>query len=246
MLNEIETVINIQSIDEYKRIISLYDKRIIILNFYTNWAQPCQYMNNVFQELSLEFSDIKFLSINAEELDDIAELFKISMVPFFIVLQSGKILTKISGTSSSRLIETVSQFSKKNAFLEQLPTIDPEVKTQDVSVSISEESENEDLTNRLKKLVKKAPVMLFMKGTPTNPQCGFSKQIVNILNDHHVKYDFFDILTDEEIRIGLKEFSDWPTYPQLYIQGNFCGGLDVVREMIKTGEFQKLFQESTL
>ena len=81
---------------------------------------------------------------------------------------------------------------------------------------------------RLAHLVKAAPVMLFMKGTPSVPQCGFSRQLVGILREHGVKYGFFNILADDEVRQGLKEWADWPTFPQLWMDGDLVGGLDIV------------------
>ncbi len=86
----------------------------------------------------------------------------------------------------------------------------------------------EELHTRLSNLVKAAPVMLFMKGTPSAPQCGFSRQLVSILRENSVKYGFFNILADDEVRQGLKEFADWPTYPQLWASGELVGGLDIV------------------
>ncbi|KAL1955887.1 hypothetical protein VTO42DRAFT_7960 [Malbranchea cinnamomea] len=90
----------------------------------------------------------------------------------------------------------------------------------------------EELFARLAELVKAAPVMLFMKGTPSAPQCGFSRQMVSILREHGVKYGFFNILADEDVRQGLKEFADWPTYPQLWVKGELVGGLDIVKEEV--------------
>ncbi|XP_046565593.1 glutaredoxin 3-like [Haliotis rubra] len=81
----------------------------------------------------------------------------------------------------------------------------------------------------LKQLVSKAPVMLFMKGHPDAPRCGFSKKTVAILGETGVKYDTFDILSDDEVRQGLKTFSNWPTYPQLYVKGELVGGLDIIK-----------------
>ncbi|KTW26567.1 Grx4 family monothiol glutaredoxin [Pneumocystis jirovecii RU7] len=241
-----DTIYEIQSTEDYQKFVFSCKDQVIALNFYANWAQPCQYMNNVFQELSLKFSDIKFANINAEELEEISESFEISVVPFFIILQQGKVLTKVSGANPPELTKTIAQFSKKTAapLMESSTPLNEKPKSNATNVLIDKENEYEDLTSRLEKLVKAEPVMLFMKGTPDNPQCGFSRQIVDILNDLSVKYGFFNILSDQEVREGLKEFSNWPTYPQLYIQGNLCGGLDIVREMIKTGEIQKLLQES--
>jgi Grx4 family monothiol glutaredoxin len=92
----------------------------------------------------------------------------------------------------------------------------------------SAEETKEALFARLEELVKAAPVMLFMKGTPSSPQCGFSRQLVGILRENGVKYGFFNILADEDVRQGLKEFADWPTFPQLWVQGELVGGLDIV------------------
>lgn len=86
----------------------------------------------------------------------------------------------------------------------------------------------EELHARLAELVKAAPVMLFMKGTPSAPQCGFSRQTVSMLREKGVRYGFFNILADDEVRQGLKEFSDWPTFPQVYVGGELVGGLDIV------------------
>ena len=86
----------------------------------------------------------------------------------------------------------------------------------------------QELQTRLSDLVKAAPVMLFMKGTPSAPQCGFSRQTVSTLREKGVRYGFFNILADDEVRQGLKEFSDWPTFPQVYVGGELIGGLDIV------------------
>lgn len=91
-------------------------------------------------------------------------------------------------------------------------------------------SSQEELHQRLSSLVKAAPVMLFMKGTPSGPQCGFSRQLVGLLREKSVRYGFFNILADDEVRQGLKEFADWPTFPQLWVDGELVGGLDIVKE----------------
>ena len=92
----------------------------------------------------------------------------------------------------------------------------------------STQAQKEELDKRLGELVKAAPVMLFMKGTPSTPQCGFSRQLVGILREKGVRYGFFNILADEEVRQGLKVWADWPTFPQLWVGGELVGGLDIV------------------
>lgn len=95
--------------------------------------------------------------------------------------------------------------------------------------ALTPEQSKEALFARLAELVKAAPVMLFMKGTPSAPQCGFSRQLVGILRERSIKYGFFNILADEDVRQGLKEFAEWPTFPQLWVDGELVGGLDIVR-----------------
>jgi monothiol glutaredoxin len=90
------------------------------------------------------------------------------------------------------------------------------------------------------------PVMLFMKGTPQFPQCGFSAAVVQILNHIGVDYGAENVLASPDLRQGIKDFSDWPTIPQLYVKGEFVGGCDIVREMFESGELKKLFVDKGL
>jgi monothiol glutaredoxin len=92
--------------------------------------------------------------------------------------------------------------------------------------------------DRIKELVTTNDVVLFMKGTPLFPQCGFSSKAISILDHLNVKYETVDVLQDMEIRQGIKEYSDWPTIPQLYVKGEFLGGSDIMMEMFEAGELQ--------
>ena len=92
--------------------------------------------------------------------------------------------------------------------------------------------------------VKSNDVVLFMKGTPGFPQCGFSGQVVQILDYLGVPYKGINVLADDELRQGIKDYSNWPTIPQLYVKGEFVGGCDIIREMFQAGELQSHFEES--
>lgn len=98
-----------------------------------------------------------------------------------------------------------------------------------------------DVTDRIKQIITKDDVVLFMKGTPLFPQCGFSNRAVSILNHLGVEFASVDVLQDAEIRDGIKAFSDWPTIPQLYVKGEFVGGSDIMLEMYEAGELHSLF-----
>jgi len=97
-----------------------------------------------------------------------------------------------------------------------------------------------DAKSRIEEIVKNNPVVLFMKGTPLFPQCGFSSRAVTILEHLDVPFESVDVLQDPEIRNGIKEYSDWPTVPQLYVKGEFVGGSDIMLEMFQSGELQQL------
>ncbi|MBU6507471.1 MAG: Grx4 family monothiol glutaredoxin [Alphaproteobacteria bacterium] len=97
------------------------------------------------------------------------------------------------------------------------------------------------VTDRIKQDIADNPVVLFMKGTPVFPQCGFSARVVQILTQLGVKFKGIDVLADPAIRQGVKEFSNWPTIPQLYVKGEFVGGCDIVSEMYENGELKQVF-----
>jgi monothiol glutaredoxin len=100
--------------------------------------------------------------------------------------------------------------------------------------------------SRIQRELDDNSVVLFMKGTPMFPQCGFSAAVIQALTLSKVKFKGIDILTDPELREGVKAFASWPTIPQLYVKGEFVGGCDIVREMHETGELQKLFEDKAV
>ena len=111
------------------------------------------------------------------------------------------------------------------------------------SQHIEDRQMDDTVQDRIRQHITETPVVLFMKGTPVFPQCGFSAAVVQILSHIGVKFKGIDVLSDPEIRQGIKEFSSWPTIPQLYVKGEFVGGCDIIREMFETGELQQLFEE---
>jgi len=98
--------------------------------------------------------------------------------------------------------------------------------------------------DKIKDTVTGNDVVLFMKGTKTMPQCGFSSRVAGVLNFMGVEYADVNVLADDEIRQGIKDYSDWPTIPQLYVKGEFVGGCDIITEMTLSGEFDTLLEES--
>lgn len=216
---------------------------VIVLNFHTPWAAPCVQMNQAFAAIAdsaPESSKAVFISINAEKLSDVSERYDVTAVPLVLLYKNGEKVGSVSGADPKELknsLDRVCGGTSSAAFPTTIPPAQSVTApatngastTEAASSGTAEHPEEEEpLHDRLAKLVKAAPVMLFMKGTPAGPQCGFSRQLVALLREKGVRYGFFNILADDEVRQGLKEFSNWPTYPQLYVRGELVGGLDIV------------------
>ncbi len=103
---------------------------------------------------------------------------------------------------------------------------------------------NQTAQDRIGQMVGENAVLLFMKGTPLFPQCGFSSRAITMLEELGVKYASVDVLQDHDVRQGIKDFSDWPTIPQLYVNGEFIGGSDIMTEMYDAGELHQLFTKA--
>ena len=140
-------------------------------------------------------------------------------------------LGALQGADTQSLASSVEKYKSQDA-------------TSGTGPGATEAPSSGSLEDRLRRLIGAARVMLFMKGSPQEPRCGFSRQMVAILTEAGVEFSSFDILSDEEVRQGLKEYSKWPTYPQLYVDGRLIGGLDVVREMQEEGELDSLRPEA--
>ena len=103
-----------------------------------------------------------------------------------------------------------------------------------------------EINEKIKNLISENDVCLFMKGTPDAPQCGFSMAVSNVLKHLNVNYKGINVLEDENLRQGIKTYSDWPTIPQLYIKSKFIGGCDIVKEMFESGELKKILEEKKI
>jgi monothiol glutaredoxin len=115
------------------------------------------------------------------------------------------------------------------------------VKNKEVyGTEVVEENKSNDLNERLKNLIHASDLMVFIKGTPDHPMCGFSAKTLSTLNNLKVPFKTFNILEDGEVRQGLKEYSNWPTYPQVYYKGKLLGGNDIITEMYQSGDLKTL------
>jgi len=195
-------------------------------------------------ELSKKYPPALFLQVEAETQADIAESFEIEAVPAFVILRGHTLLDRISGADASALTQAVAKhatsplynpLSRTDNAPAKAPTVVPSGLQYDDKTETPEE-----LNQRLRSLMTQSQVVLFMKGTPEAPRCGFSRKISGMLKDNDVKYMHFDILSDESVRQGLKVLNNWPTFPQLIVNGELVGGLDIVQEMLESGELAEI------
>uniref|UniRef100_A0A1B0D3Y8 Uncharacterized protein n=2 Tax=Phlebotomus papatasi TaxID=29031 RepID=A0A1B0D3Y8_PHLPP len=205
-------VVSVATADEYTKLIG--SPKLSVTIFSADWAEQCKQVLDVATDLSTkpEYAEVQFINVPAEELSEISLKHQIEAVPTVVFFQSGSAVDRIDGVD-------IGAFTSKCAKL--------------AGVLASEKGKLEE---RLKVLINRHPVMIFMKGDRNAPRCGFSKQLIAIVNETGVSYDTFDILTDEDVRQGLKTFSDWPTYPQVYVKGELIGGLDIIKELLASGE----------
>ena len=258
------TIREITTEEEWRaHVASLSKQTLLIISFHAPWAAPCTQMNAVLKALAAEYpagssSDppTSWVSLNAEELSDISETYDVTAVPFLVLQRDDQILETVSGSSAVKVRAAIeahakaasssssstaqqqpagasSTSSQQNGSAVATPQVDAPAGSS-AEVGADPEKAKEELHKKLSELVKAAPVMLFMKGTPSSPQCGFSRQLVALLRERSVKYGFFNILADDEVRQGLKEFADWPTYPQLWMDGELVGGLDIIKEELES------------
>jgi len=187
------------------------------------WHPPSVHLAKVLEAVAAEQKSARFAKVNTDVCPSLATSLGADQVPFVAFLNPrGKRLDVLAGADPPKLVEKVKALAGRP--LDALPE----------SVA-APASGNQDLNDRLRELVSFSPVMLFMKGSKLDPFCKFSKQAVAILEKHSIEYSSFDILKDEEVRQGLKDYSNWKTYPQLYIDGELIGGIDIIKEMDEDG-----------
>ncbi|XP_050667123.1 glutaredoxin 3 [Leptidea sinapis] len=193
---------------------------LAVVHFSAEWAEQCKQVTDILNELGnlsdIKSSGCKFAVCDAEGISEVSLKYKIDSVPTVILFKNSNQIDRIDGVDVSQITSKVKAHCSSKAVAEIKQPIE----------------------ERLKLLINKHKVMVFMKGNRDTPRCGFSRTLIQILNDIGVQYDTFDILTDEEVRQGLKVYSDWPTYPQVYVNGDLIGGLDIIKELQANGELE--------
>jgi len=224
---------DVKSPGQFTELLSANLTRVSLINFYASWADVCRPMTAAVAELAKKHPELLVLQVEAdsEELEGITESFDVGEVPHIFFLRGHQKLGEVKGVDEPGLKKMADKFLGKEA---------PAIGEYSDDQAKEKESEKE-LEERMRDIMRQSRVVLFMKGNPGNPQCGYSRQAVHILTQSEVEFTHFDILQDEDVRQGLKVLNNWPTFPQFIVNGEFVGGLDVIKEMADTDEFDEVF-----
>jgi len=234
----------ITSPDQFKELLQKDLERLSLINFWAPWAEPCKQMNEVTLECAKKYPSLLVLQVDAEDQTDISESFEVESVPTFVVLRGHTLLGRVAGADADALTALLSKHTSTPSSVAPQSHTEKAPAPAETEKAEEKVETQEELDSRLRGLMNKSTVVLFMKGSPDEPRCGFSRKMVGLLRDHGTEFTHFDILSDESVRSGLKVLNDWPTFPQLIIKGEFVGGLDIVQEMVENGEYKELLQDA--
>lgn len=183
-----------------------------LLFFHAPWAEQCRAMDGAITELAKAASGCQFWRISAEDFPEIAAQYEVKAVPCCVLVGTGgKVMGRVDGVKPAELTKMVLSCANSNN---------------------APEKEGVTLDERCRQLISQKPLMLFIKGSPEEPRCGFTVQLLALLKKEGIReFGTFNILADEAVRQHLKTMSQWPTYPQIYWHGELLGGLDILKEM---------------
>jgi Grx4 family monothiol glutaredoxin len=253
--NNDNTIVCDYGINTNNPIIPMDSNTKIVLLFWAPWHEASVIggpMDTILKALatssvsSSSNNKILFGRVHAEDNMELTDRYNVTAVPTFVLLhENGTLFELVEGC------EDVSQITQAVQRLLQVTTTSAATGGADINNNVNnlvatttstqplkkEENDGNDDDSKLQKhiqnLIRSSEVMLFIKGTPDTPKCGFTRQVIQIMIDENIHFNSFDILTDETIRQGLKKYSNWPTYPQIYVHGELIGGLDILKELVQ-------------
>lgn len=196
----------------------------VVVSYWGSWCEPSVEANAYFAKVAAEYEGVKFVTVDVDAAGDICEKNSIETVPFVAFYRP---------TASAQELAADVSGAKIGAYEQNLKSLYGAAKDR--------RSAFESVDDYIKHLLSKDKVVIFITGTPSHPICGFTTKLVGLLAEKKVPYTYVDIMTDDELCNRLKAYSNWPTYPQIYVDGALVGGLDIVLELVKEGEFDETF-----
>jgi len=243
---------DIESDSHLKGLLPNDNNQVCLLNFWaqldsTPWAQS----NEIVLELAKKYPKLLVLQVEVkgdEEVDDEGEIdimgYKFGNVPTYMILRGGTVIDQFVGTPDRTFVKALEKHLLGHAYVPLSKTDQPPARVSStvdvVPHDIEKQETEEELKARMHALMNQGKIMLFMKGSPKKPYCQFSRKMVTLLKDNGIsEYSYFDILKDQSVREGMKKVNEWQTFPQLFVNGQFVGGTDIVEALILNGEFNE-------
>lgn len=219
-------MISLESKEHLKAILSNTNVSGVVLYFSASWCEPCgplkAHLNDV--RAPQHKDTVMIVEVDVEKFGDVCEELNVDSVPhlvFYRTSASSGALDRVAEVSGAKMAEIEQNFFSL------------------FGKGREDKSAHATLDDYLKYLITKDRRMLFITGTPSRPMCGFTGRLMELLRKHEVSFSYYDIMTDNEVCERLKTFSNWPTYPQVYVDGELIGGFDIMMELEKSGELRE-------
>lgn len=218
------------------------ERKLLVVFFWVDWhdaSKPGGQMDVVVNTLAQTHHDgnasVQFIKVNADSDDtvDIADRFTITVTPTFLFIIAGKTVQRLEGADPRSLSERVAYWSKQATKGNTSSSV-AHRSGEDLG-SDAEGKQSSALRKRLERLVLSHRIMVFMKGSPAKPFCKWSKKLAKLFNEEGIVWGGFDVFSDDEVRQGIKDFSGWQTFPQVFANGRLVGGYDVIEELREEG-----------
>lgn len=198
-------------------------QQLLVLLFWATWHEPSVQQITVVQHASKDYPNVQFVSIDAESVEGVVERYEqyVSSVPTYVFTRTNKVIDSLEGAQPQKFVQLVQKHSAVSVHANN-PAFPSQLTNGHTHATNANDPHLSELPleQRLKALTTASPLMVFIKGTPEQPRCGFTKKLLALMRDNSIdKYGYFDILSDQTVRDGLKKISNWPTYPQVYING---------------------------
>ena len=217
-----------------------------VILFSASWAAESSQSARQILEAACPLNNLEFVEIEeAEGTEGVFDAMRVEAVPCVVRMWEGKEVGRVTGADSKAILSLLKSVPASGSV--SAPATVTATDTPSTPAISTTTAPTPVTPEQLKELVERSKLMLFIKGTPSKPQCGFTSQLLRLLSEnglnHGDHYDTFNILADPGVREGLKVWAQWPTYPQIYWKGELVGGLDILKEMFASGQMSEIVAE---
>lgn len=205
-----------------------FDGEGVVVHYVADWCPPCKDVSAALSTIPTQYGGkVRYVEIDVTKHEDICAANEVESVPFVAYYRFNP---KLEGEAKQQLVSTVNG-AKINSIIRNVRSL--------FGNGQDSRSAFATLDEYIASIINRDRIVIFITGTPSHPMCGFTGKLCRLLEQYKVEYTYFDIMADDELCVRLKDYSNWPTYPQLYVSGKLIGGLDIVMELEKEGELKE-------